>query len=101
MEILLDNLKTTEESNHFLRALWAKIHEKYGNCAWNFMPYRNTSSRVILLGYMNIKKGLTLEVSVRYKNKGNLVAIIFDPTTECLGLELEFKELRKLVKESQ
>ncbi|EQB9041937.1 hypothetical protein ACYVOV_003641, partial [Vibrio cholerae] len=101
LEILLDNLKTTEESNHFLRALWAKINEKYGKCAWNFMPYRNTSSRVILLGYMNIKEGLTLKVSVRYKNKGNLVAIIFEPTSEYLGLELEFKELRKLVKECQ
>ncbi|MBD1571600.1 hypothetical protein [Aliivibrio sp. S10_S31] len=101
MEILLENLKSIEESNHFLRALWAKINTKYGSCSWNFTPSRNTSSKVILLGHMNIKDDLIIEVSVRYKNKGNLVAINFHNIAECSKQDSELNNLRKLVKECQ
>lgn len=100
MEVLLDNLNSVDESNHFLRALWANIRAHFGNCAWQFSPYRTPEKRIISLGFMDYKNESSLEVSLRYKRKGNLVAINFnhhgneEPSTEDLS------DLKKLVKRS-
>jgi hypothetical protein len=78
VEVLLDNLNSVDESNHFLRALWANIRAHFGNCAWQFSPYRTPEKKIIVLGFMNYKNERSMEVSLRYKRKGNLVAINFN-----------------------
>lgn len=34
------DLKTTAETNLFLRALWAALRESYGRLGWQFTPRR-------------------------------------------------------------
>jgi len=98
LKIQLDNLRTVEQSNLFLRALWANIRNEFGKCAWNFIPYRDTDKKLITLGYMNYEDERTLEVSLHYKNIGNLIAISFIAEDEQQASDL--RTIKKLIKES-
>jgi hypothetical protein len=98
LKIQLDNLLTVEQSNLFLRALWANIRSKFGKCAWSLGPHRDTDKKLITLGSMNYKDEMSLEVALHYKNKGNLIAISFITEDEQQALDL--KIIKKLVKES-
>lgn len=40
------DLKNERESNSFLRALWSNFSEKYGKCAWQYMPNKNGKKRL-------------------------------------------------------
>lgn len=100
MEVLLENLNNVEQSNNFLRALWANIRADFGKCAWHYSPYRVTDKKTIVLGSMNYRDEGTIEVSLRYKKKGNLVAIIFKGSSELDSLSQDLAIMKQLVKKS-
>ena len=100
MEVLLEGLNNENESNHFLRSLWASIRDHFGKCAWHYSPYKKLDSKQIILGRMNYKAKGSFEVSVRYKQKGNLVAVMFSDYIESDEIISDLKVIRELVKNS-
>lgn len=100
MEILLEGLNNENESNHFLRSLWASIRDHFGKCAWHYSPYKKLGSKQIILGRMNYKAKGSFVVSVRYKQKGNLVAVMFSDYIESDEIISDLKVIRELVKNS-
>ncbi len=100
MEVLLEGLNNENESNHFLRSLWASIREHFGKCDWHYSPYKKLGSKKIILGRMNYKAKGSFEVSVRYRQKGNLVAVMFSDYIEDDEIKSDLKIIKELVKNS-
>lgn len=71
-------LKENNESNMFLRALWANLDKKYGKCAWHFKPYKDGKSNIIYLGEMDIDSGGFYDVYIHYKTRGVVDKIEFN-----------------------
>ncbi|WP_415396245.1 hypothetical protein [Sulfurimonas sp. CS5] len=72
------NHKTNDESNLYLRALWASLRKSYGKCAWQFMPYKDGKSKTVHIGFMDIGLGNTVEVSIQYEKKGVIKFLDFN-----------------------
>jgi hypothetical protein len=66
-----------EESNEFLRCLWAEMKREFGICGWYYIPYKDGKRQKIKFGYMNINQGKPLEVGITYKDKGSINNIYF------------------------
>ena len=77
MEIVIGTNKLSE-SNLFLRCLWAKLRECFGNCGWNYIPFKNGKENTILFGYASLDLEMPVRVSVKYKTKGSISSIYFD-----------------------
>lgn len=71
------DLKNERESNSFLRALWSNFSEKYGKCAWQYMPNKNGKKKTIFLGFMDIGIQYTFLVYVCYERKSAIKKIGF------------------------
>ena len=50
--------KSNVHSNMFLRALWAEFREKFGKCAWIYMPGRRKGEKYIEFGKMDISEAV-------------------------------------------
>lgn len=75
--------KTTEESNEFLRSLWAEMAKEFEKCAWHYTPQKKEG--IISFGQMDIDNDedkllsdLIFNVSISYKKKGTINNIIFE-----------------------
>jgi hypothetical protein len=79
MEILTNlNLTSNEESNTFLRALWAEFRQSFGKCAWQYSPRKDGQNKRVYFGYVDIGIGSkSLSVSISYKQKGVIKEIFF------------------------
>ncbi len=79
MEVTL-NFTSNEESNIFLRALWAEFRQTFGKCAWQYAPFKDGKQNRIHFGFADIGLGGgdTLAISVSYKRKGVINCIFFD-----------------------
>ncbi|MED0998354.1 hypothetical protein P4T34_23345 [Bacillus mobilis] len=66
-----------EESNEFLRSLWAEMKKEFGVCGWHYTPYKNGLLKKITLGFVNIGESKPLEVGITYKEKGSINNIFF------------------------
>lgn len=71
------NTSELEESNEFLRCLWAEMKNEFGVCGWQYAPYKDKLSKKIFFGFMDINEDKPLEVSVTYKQKGSINNIFF------------------------
>jgi hypothetical protein len=76
------NLDTKEESNLFLRAVWARLRTDFGKCAWNFAPMTSREKRITNLGYIDIGTKNTIEVSVQYKKRGTVQHLMLADTNQ-------------------
>jgi len=74
------NIGTTnaEESNEFLRCLWAEMKNEFGVCGWHYTPYKNGLLKKITFGFVNIGESKPLEVGITYKEKGSINNIFFN-----------------------
>ncbi|MFC0235147.1 hypothetical protein [Fictibacillus phosphorivorans] len=64
----------TEESNDFLRSLWAEMKKEFGVCGWYYMPYKKDNS----ITFGNVHIGVcNLQVGITYKSKGTINNLIF------------------------
>lgn len=77
MEIAIGTNKLSE-SNLFLRCLWAKLREYFGNCGWNYVPFKNGRENTILFGYASLDLEVPVRVSIKYKTKGSISSINFE-----------------------
>jgi len=64
------NHSTNEQSNLYLRALYAKLRKEYGKCVWQFTPWKDGSKNTIHIGFIDIGAEDSLEVSITYKKNG-------------------------------
>jgi hypothetical protein len=72
------NLISNEESNTFLRALWAEFRQSFGKCAWQYSPRKDGENKRVYFGYVDIGIGSkSLSVSISYKQKGVIKEIFF------------------------
>jgi len=71
-------LTKIEDSNCFLRALWAELRKNF-DCkgGWLFMPFKEGNKRKISFGNMNIGK-TALAISISYKERGSIQKIFFE-----------------------
>lgn len=73
-------LNDINQSNLFLRFLWAKIRSEFGKLSWQYTPRKVGSKNQIRLGFAQIGNlRFTYEVSVLYKKAGVVSSIIFVP----------------------
>ncbi|KWU58956.1 hypothetical protein AWW70_19165 [Bacillus mycoides] len=73
------NIGTTnvEESNDFLRCLWAEMKKEFGVCGWHYTPYKMGPLKKITFGFVNIGESYPLEVGISYNEKGSINNIYF------------------------
>lgn len=92
--------KTVEESNEFLRCLWAEMEKEFGMCDWgSYSPRKNGAEQRVFFGYMLINEG-HIAVSMSYKNKGsinNLYFISRDKNNEIERGTVLYSTLKKVV----
>lgn len=69
MKITL-NHDTNIQSNLYLRALYARLRQQYGKCAWQFTPWKDGKDNIIHMGFIDIGLQSTLNVIVKYEKKG-------------------------------
>ncbi|MFE4350183.1 hypothetical protein [Peribacillus butanolivorans] len=67
----------TEESNEFLRCVWAEMKKEFGVCGWHYTPYKNGLLKKITFGFVDIGEIKPLEVGITYKEKGSINNIVF------------------------
>ncbi|MFC0561958.1 hypothetical protein [Halalkalibacter alkalisediminis] len=93
--------KKVEESNEFLRCLWAEMEKEFGRCDWNYAPKKNGSKQRVFFGYMHINQDFSIAVMISYENKGSIHNLYFESTKKNLdivkGTEL-YNRLKKVVK---
>ena len=92
-------LKENNESNMFLRALWANLDKKYGKCAWYFKPYKDSKKNIIYLGQMDIGLKGFYDVYIHYKKRGVIDKIEFHSHHK-KDLNNVDKELNEIIKET-
>lgn len=85
------------ESNEFLRCLWAEMASEFGECNWQYMPSRNKLNKTITFGFMNIGVAV-LMAGITYKNNGSIIKLFFGYS----GTHYEYKgeQEEELKKES-
>jgi hypothetical protein len=66
-----------EESNDFLRCLWAEMAREFGKCGWQYMPHKEGSINLIFFGFMDIGQEVPIQVSITYKQKGSINNLYF------------------------
>ena len=71
------DLSTVEESNLFLRALWAEIRREFGRLAWQYTPALDAKHRQIHLGFMSTKENSSYGVTVTYRKRGCIYDLMF------------------------
>ena len=71
-------LGSTEESNEFLRSLWATLRATFPGIAWQYIPRRFGARRFIRLGFASIPDQDQIELGITYKNCGVIDAVVFD-----------------------
>ena len=86
-------LKSNKETNDFLRCLWSRLATKFGKIAWHYSPIRTGNN--IYVGRVDLGKGIVFDVSLLYKQRGCLSAILFKPNST-----FELKNLNDLLKKS-
>ncbi|MDC7781855.1 hypothetical protein [Priestia megaterium] len=79
--------KTVEESNEFLRCLWAEMGKEFGQCGWNYNPGKNGAEQRVFFGNMHINQDFPIAVSISYKNKGSINNIYFLSTIKSYEIE--------------
>lgn len=70
-------LKSNKESNGFLRCLWSRILQRFGTLAWMYSPFK--VGNTIFVGQADISDEILLYVKLKYKQRGCLSSIDFDP----------------------
>ncbi|SGS34074.1 Uncharacterised protein [Staphylococcus aureus] len=94
IDVGIDNI---EESNKFLRKLWASFNEEFGKCSWLYSPFKIGEYQQIYLGRVDIKD-YNLEISILYKNRGSITKMIFE-NSDGNNLDEKMRDtLKKLVK---
>jgi hypothetical protein len=58
-------VKGLNESNAFLRALWAQFRARFDTLGWQYSPQRVGSAKIITFGYASLWRKYGIEVSVR------------------------------------
>lgn len=75
-QIGLDSL---QDSNLFLRALWAELRSSFGHLAWQNAPHRDGPHQRIMFGFAQIGENGSFEVSIKYARAGCIRTITFSP----------------------
>lgn len=75
MEINI-GISNIEESNDFLKSLWAQMEKEFEKCGWHFSPVKKNNR--IFLGFMRIGDLGELSVSISYKQKGTINNLYFE-----------------------
>lgn len=71
------NFSSVEDSNAFLRCLWATIRAEHPQTGWQTTPFRLPNTNTIFLGYISIGDIGAFEVSIDYEKKGVVKWITF------------------------
>jgi hypothetical protein len=71
-------LSSTEESNEFLRSLWAKMRATFDGIAWQYLPRRFGSRKFIRIGFASIPGHEPFQLGIHYKKRGIIDAIVFE-----------------------
>lgn len=105
LAICLDKLAITslEDSNLFLRALWASLRARFGKLGWQLTPRRDGPQRKIRFGWMTLGAVSPdgVGVSVFYKQKGVINAIEFQPRGNISNIHPRLpEELRECVEDA-
>ena len=75
MEINI-GISNIEESNDFLKSLWAQMEKEFEECGWYFSPVKRNN--IIFFGFMRIGDMGELSVSISYKQKGTINNLYFE-----------------------
>ncbi|MGF9741431.1 hypothetical protein ABEX38_29115 [Priestia megaterium] len=75
MEINI-GISNIEESNDFLKSLWAEMEKEFEKCGWYFTPHKRNNR--IFFGFMSIGDLGELSVSISYKEKGTINNLFFE-----------------------
>lgn len=70
--------KNIEDSNDFLRCLWAEMRKEFGRCGWNYAPNKKLIKDRIFFGFMDIGVGTDIAVSITYKERGTIKDTFFE-----------------------
>lgn len=90
-----------EETNLFLRALWARLRTDFGRCGWQHIPMRDGQAHRIDFGFADIG-GTVLRVGVFYKTRSTLSSVYFCGPDDASPLEPTLlKRLENAVRLSQ
>ena len=73
------DLDSVEDSNLFLRALWAQLRSVFGHLAWQYTPHRDGLHQRIIFGVAQIGGDGPIEVSIGYGRAGCIRMITFNP----------------------
>jgi hypothetical protein len=73
------DLSSVEESNLFLRALWASLRSEFGHLAWQYSPHRDGPNKRITLGIAQIGGSGSTMVNVIYRQAGCISSLEFSP----------------------
>lgn len=93
------NISELNESNRFLRALWAELRETFGICAWHYRPFKNGPKQIIHIGSMCVGV-TTCEVYLSYEKKGSIKNLYFDLEKKILDAQV-LDTLNKCVKKAR
>jgi hypothetical protein len=70
-------ITNVDDSNDFLRCLWAEMAIEFGKCGWQYAPYKDGAKNKITFGWMDINQESPLEVGITYIEKGSINNIFF------------------------
>lgn len=86
------NLKSNEDSNYFLRSLWAELRQTFGKCAWQYSPRKDGEKKRVYFGYVDIGiEATTLGVSISYMQKGVIEKIFIEEVSGMISKEVKNK----------
>lgn len=93
--MILDQLKfeSLDDSNLFLRSLWASLRSKFDDVSWQYTPRRIGSEKKIRFGWVSLG-GATLnpiEISIFYGRVGVIQAVQFELLNESPQTEISIK----------
>jgi hypothetical protein len=103
IEIDKVEVQSVDESNLFLRALWARMRAKFGRLGWQYTPRRDGATKNIRLGWATLGASAPtgLEVNIHYRRRGILDSIRFTPRGPIYDLHPDLDaKLRECVKEA-
>lgn len=93
--------KTVEESNEFLRSLWAEMEKEFGTCDWTHFPVKKGAEQMVYFGNVRISEFIEIAVSISYKKRGSINNLYFDSTSTLSEIEKGnelYATLTKIVK---
>lgn len=79
--------KTVEESNEFLKCLWAEMEKEFGTLDWPPFPKKNGPEKKIYFGNVYISEFIEISVSMSYKEKGSISNLYFLSTSKLFEIE--------------